>query len=190
MPVSFIGSILPWPGDYPPRDWALCQGQRFLIHQYLTLYSLLGVKYGGDGKTTFCLPDLCRRFPVGAGQGLDTSDYQLGQSSGDPTVDPNSLPAHSHIVIHTPTASLCASRADGTTTTPSPTRVLAKGVTSNPAYTPYIYGNQPTDTTVGGGQVTGDITCQPVGSSQPLPPPPYLAMNYIICFSGWFPSRY
>lgn len=67
MADFYIGTILPWAMDFAPQGWALCQGQSLQISQYQALYSLIGVKYGGNGTTTFNLPDLRGRFPVGMG---------------------------------------------------------------------------------------------------------------------------
>jgi microcystin-dependent protein len=94
----FLGQIIPWPVDWAPVNWALCNGQVLQINQYQTLFAVLGNKFGGDGKTTFALPDLRGRIPVGAGTLPNGSTYNLGNMSGTETttLTPNNLPPHTH----------------------------------------------------------------------------------------------
>src|SRR5689334_10336146 len=96
----FIGSIVLFAGNFEPRGWAFCQGQLLSIAQNTALFSILGTTYGGNGQTTFALPDLRGRAPVGQGQGPGLPLVQLGQQGGANTVTltvPN-LPAHNHLI--------------------------------------------------------------------------------------------
>ncbi|MGC4087610.1 MAG: tail fiber protein [Polyangiaceae bacterium] len=94
----FIGMIIVFAGNFAPRGWALCNGQLLPIAQNTALFSILGTTYGGDGRTTFALPDLRGRVPVHPGQGPGLSNYSLGQVSGTETVTltTQNLPAHTH----------------------------------------------------------------------------------------------
>ena len=95
MNEPFIGSIVMFAGNFAPQGWALCNGQLLPIQQNAALFSILGTTYGGDGKTTFALPDLRGRVPVHSGQGPGLSLYNLGQSGGaeNVTLTVNQLPA-------------------------------------------------------------------------------------------------
>jgi len=86
MAEQFLSTILIWPPNFAPSGGALCAGQLMSISQNTALFSLLGTTYGGDGKTTFGLPDLRGRIPIGVGQGPDLSPYNLGQTGGSENV--------------------------------------------------------------------------------------------------------
>ncbi|AQR94494.1 phage tail protein [Clostridium saccharoperbutylacetonicum] len=95
----FLGQIMPWPIDWAPRGWALCNGQILQVTQNAALFSLLGNRFGGDGRTTFALPDLRGRVPVGMGTLTPNGNtYNLGTMSGTEitTLTPNNLPPHTH----------------------------------------------------------------------------------------------
>src|SRR3954471_16965067 len=81
-----LGSIILFAGNFAPRGWALCQGQILSIAQNTALFSILGTTYGGNGQTTFALPDFRGRCPVGQGQGPGLSSYSLGQQAGTESV--------------------------------------------------------------------------------------------------------
>ncbi|AQR94493.1 phage tail protein [Clostridium saccharoperbutylacetonicum] len=98
----FLGQIIPWPIDWAPVNWALCNGQVLQINQYQALFAVLGNKFGGDGRTTFALPDLRGRIPVGAGTLTPNgSTYNLGTMSGTETttLTQNNLPSHTHTFV-------------------------------------------------------------------------------------------
>ena len=109
----FIGEIRLVPFNFAPRGWAICAGQLLPINQNQALFALLGTTYGGDGRTTFALPDLRGRIPVGAGQPPAGSSYPLGATGGQETVKltTGQLPGHAH-AVH-------ASSAAGTTKNPT-----------------------------------------------------------------------
>src|SRR5260221_6913469 len=98
MANPLIGEIRLFAGNLNPRGWALCQGQLLAINQNQALFSILGTTYGGNGQTTFALPDLRGRLAIGFGQGAGLSNYVLGQVGGAETATLNvaQLPAHTH----------------------------------------------------------------------------------------------
>ncbi|MDX6527897.1 MAG: hypothetical protein QOH41_187 [Blastocatellia bacterium] len=100
MSDPFVAEIRMFAGSFAPTGWALCNGQLLPISQNTALFSLLGTQYGGDGKSTFALPDLEGSAPIGNGQGSGLSDYSQGQSSGTDTVTllTSEIPAHNHIM--------------------------------------------------------------------------------------------
>jgi microcystin-dependent protein len=165
MSSPFIGSIILFAGNFAPRGWAFCDGQLLPISQNTALFSILGTTYGGNGQTTFALPDLRGRHPIGPRQGPGLSDVVLGEESGTEhvTLSVNEMPAHTH--------SLLASNTEQDTNNPVGA-VPAQGG---------VYGKTPT-TTMGQPSV--------VGGSQPHNNrSPYLGLNYIIALQGIFPSR-
>jgi microcystin-dependent protein len=172
MSSPFLGQIQIFPYNFAPRGWAFCSGQILPIAQNTALFSLLGTTYGGNGQTTFALPDLRGRVPNSSGQGPGLSNYTLGQVSGteSTTLTVNQMPAHAHPYVPT------ANEADGTTKEPL-NAFLAKAGTN-------VYGAS-TDGTPMGAQTT-----KATGGSQPFSIlQPYLTLNYCIALEGIFPSR-
>lgn len=174
---EFIAIVKIFAGNFAPRGWALCQGQILSIAQNTALFSLLGTTYGGNGQTTFALPDLRGRYPIGQGQGPGLSNYVLGQQAGQEsvTLSVNNLAAHAHVVTPTAAGDDAVSNAPGG-------KVL--GATTNNTKT-YLAPNQITDPATLAPYNTG-----PAGGSAPFEiMPPYTCLNYIICLEGIFPSR-
>jgi len=98
-----IGQIMMFAGNFAPRGWAFCEGQLLAINQYQALFSILGTTYGGDGRTTFGLPDLRGRVPMHPGNGPGLSSKRLGQKGGSETntLNVSQLPSHNHLsLIH------------------------------------------------------------------------------------------
>src|SRR5438094_174630 len=95
MSEPFLGEVRMFSFDYPPKGWALCNGQLLAINQNQALFSILGTTYGGNGQTTFALPDLRSRIPIHTGNG-----HILGERSGEEnhTLNGNEMPAHNHLV--------------------------------------------------------------------------------------------
>ena len=95
---EYLGMIKIFAGNFAPRGWAFCSGQILSIHQNTALFSLLGTTYGGNGQTTFALPDLRGRAPIAFGQGPDLSSYALGETGGveKVTLLTTEIPAHTH----------------------------------------------------------------------------------------------
>ena len=164
---QFLGEIRLVPFTFAPNGWAFCAGQVLPINQNQALFALLGTNYGGNGTTTFALPDLRGRVPVGAGQGVTGSSYPLGSTGGEETVKltASQLPAHSHPV-----------RANsGSSTTKNPAGAFpafggAYAATQNAKMNTAMLGQ------TGGGQPHDNR-------------PPYLSLNYIIALQGIFPSQ-
>ncbi|MFN3849082.1 MAG: phage tail protein [Spirosomataceae bacterium] len=170
-----LAEIRMFAGNFPPRGWFFCQGQLLSIAQNTALFSLLGTTFGGNGQTTFGLPDFRGRVAVGTGQGPGLSSYQLGQAAGTETntiLIPN-MPAHNHQM---------QASGDGPTQGTASGASLASSTRSTSVPNIYVSGapNQvpmASATTVAGGS-------QPMNNLQP-----YLGMNYIICSEGIYPSR-
>ncbi|MEX1366849.1 MAG: tail fiber protein [Nannocystaceae bacterium] len=155
-------------GNFAPRGWALCDGQLLAISSHSSLFSILGTTYGGDGVSTFGLPDLRGRAPVHAGHGPGLSNYRLGEKTGAETVTltTNQIPAHTHQL-----------EAVGSPATSSDAR--NNGLGSAEIYVagnPEAQMNPASIRNTGGGQSHNNI--QPV-----------LAVNYIIALVGLYPSR-
>lgn len=172
-----MATIIMFAGDFAPKYWALCSGQLMAINQNQALFSLLGTTYGGDGRTTFGLPDLRSRTPVHAGNGGVLPSYVLGEKTGSETVTLNSqnLPAHNH------SASLSFGVSSQTANVDEPDGSVPGTGTIN-AYKQGAAQN---------GKLGGvTLTVQPAGGNQPVSiRQPYLAIHFIICLSGIFPSR-
>ena len=172
MAEPFLGQIQPFGFNFAPRGWAMCNGQLLPIAQNTALFSLLGTTYGGNGQTTFALPDLRSRFPLHFGQGPGLSSYDLGQAAGTEsvTLTVNQLPAHNHGVV------INASTGAKLNTTPA----------ANNLGGAQIYTNAALDSVMDPAMATAGIT----GGSQPIQIlPPYLALNWCIALEGIFPSR-
>ena len=161
----FIGEIIMFGGNFAPRGWALCEGQLLSISQNTALFSILGTTYGGDGRTTFGLPDLRGRAPIGAGNGPGLTPRPLGQKTGAETtlLQASNLPPHNH------TASLNVSGSDATQSAATANATIA---------TPDVTLNASSVQTgkTGGGQ--------PANNMQPVQ-----VVNYIIALQGVYPSR-
>src|SRR5262245_60083892 len=107
MSDPFVAEIRLFAGNFAPRGWAFCNGQLLPISQNTALFSLLGTNYGGDGRSSFALPDLQGRVPLHAGNGPGLSSRHLGEAGGDDTITLTDaqMPAHSHSLRLTPRAS-------------------------------------------------------------------------------------
>ncbi|HEX9513656.1 MAG TPA: tail fiber protein [Puia sp.] len=187
---TFLATILLWPCNFNPNGWAFCAGQILAISQNTALFALLGTTFGGDGISTFALPDFRGRVPVGAGQGPGLSNYTLGEVSGSESVTIliNQLPQHTHPVSLTLTIS--ASNAQATTSIPAANNSLAAPYDASNANPIAGYNTTAPNTplNIGGGGINGNTGI--AGGSQPTPiMQPYLGINYIIALVGIFPSR-
>lgn len=174
---GYIAEIRMFAGNFAPRNWAFCAGQIMPIAQNTALFSLLGTTYGGNGQTTFALPDLRGRVPVGTGQGPGLANVSLGEMAGSPTITLNvaQIPAHTHAM----TAS-----ADGPTLNTASGNSLASQSRANGGTMPNAYASGATSPVAMASQTSASGGGQPVGIMQP-----YLGMNYVICLFGIFPSR-
>ena len=187
MAYPFIGQIQIFAGNFAPRGWAFCEGQLLPISQNTALFSILGTIYGGDGRTTFALPDLRGRVPISPGTGPGLPNYRLGTRAGTETNVMNTLHLPSH--THTATGTTKASNAVGTTNNPEG-KVLATGkavVDRSTSYNANIYGDAANVNMAANG-VT--VTVNNTGASAAINNmQPYLVTNYIIALIGTFPSR-
>ena len=196
---GYIAQIIMFAGNFAPRNWAFCAGQTMSISQNTALFSLLGTTYGGNGQTTFQLPDLRGRVPVGTGQGPGLTNVVLGEISGSPThtMIISEMPAHNHTAtFNGSTSVLNAAQVAGTNqqAQASPQSMLARGIDGavNGTAIPKIYAPATSTPVVplGGLNVAGTVTVGINGGSQPFSiMQPYLGMNYVICLFGIFPSR-
>lgn len=191
MSEPFLGQVIIFAGNFAPRGWAFCDGQLLPISANSALFSLLGTVYGGDGRTTFGLPDLRGRVAIGPRNGPGLSDYRQGARGGEENVVLNTtqIPAHTHPATATAssTATMMAEGQAGTDPNPG-NKMLAAGsnifrenaraedVIMDPAMV-----SVNTDVTVTVGNAGNNLDHE---NRQP-----YLAINYIIALQGLYPSR-
>ena len=171
MSDPFLGQITMFAGNFAPQGWALCDGQLLAVGQNDALFSLLGTIYGGDGRTTFGLPDLRGRIPLHEGQGPGLSPRKLGIKSGveNVTLNTNQLPAHTH-QIRVSTAAGTQNNPGGAFLAASPNvRVYWAAAPSDALNTSSI-------TSIGGSQNQTNLM-------------PFQCVNFIIALAGIYPSR-
>jgi microcystin-dependent protein len=167
----FIGEIRMFGGNFAPQGWALCEGQLMSISQYTALFSILGTTFGGNGTSTFALPDLRGRLTIGPGTGPGLAPYTLGQQGGTESVTllASQLPAHTHAV----------NAYNGTGDKSS----VAGSLPANGSKPDY-YSDQAGTTTMNPGMIA------PAGGGVPLSIlQPYLTVTFIIALIGIYPSR-
>jgi microcystin-dependent protein len=171
MATPFIGEIRMFAGNFAPQGWAFCDGQTLAISQNDALFALIGTTYGGDGQTTFNLPDLRSRLPVHNGQLTGGSNYVQGSTFGVETVTLNTqqMATHNHAV-----------QGAGAATSVSPAGAVYAGGQGNLN----LYATAAPNVPMAAGMV------QSAGGSQPHDNiMPYLAIRFIIALEGIFPSR-
>lgn len=174
MSDPFVAEIRIFGGNFAPKGWATCDGQIMIISQNTALFSLLGTYYGGDGKSTFALPNLQGNAPMHQGQGAGLSERSLGEQGGEQnvTLTQAELPAHNHAVNANSAGGGLASPVNNIWSS------LA-GRTPPPLYSDTI------NTTMNPTQAVGFI-----GGSQPHNNmPPYLVLTFIMAMQGIFPPR-
>jgi microcystin-dependent protein len=175
MSEQFIGEIRLFAFGRVPTNWLACNGQQLPISQFTVLFTLIGTTYGGDGVTTFNLPNLQGRVPIAAGVGPGQPPYVLGQAAGEEThtLNNNELPSHSHALVSTTNA--------GTTTTPGPSVHIAaassgKNIYTSPANAAPYLTMAPCVTPAGNGL--------PHDNSMPS-----VCCNFCIAYEGIFPTQ-
>jgi microcystin-dependent protein len=168
----YLGQITMFAGNFAPRGWAFCDGQLLPISSYDALFSILGTTYGGDGRTTFALPDLRGRVAMHAGNGNGLSPRSLGQKGGTETntITVNQMPPHNH--------SVNAVTTDGNTNVPT------NALPANTKTLDKEYSTDANDTTMKSNMINITGGGQPVNNIQP-----YQTVNYIIALYGVYPSR-
>lgn len=192
----YLASLLLFGGNFAIRGYQMCYGQIISISQNTALFSLLGTTYGGNGQTTFALPDLRGRAPIGTGNAPGLGNYDLGQLAGttSTTLTINNMPAHTHAAdISALAVAPQASTAAGTTNTPGPDLVPAvpPSIGSGPnAVQVRNYAAKDGTTTLFPSAASGSIAIGISGGTQPFSiQNPYLAMTWLIATEGVFPSR-
>lgn len=174
---AFLGEIRMFCGDYVPKDWLPCEGQLVRIAQFTALFSILGVRYGGDGKTIFALPDLRGRTPLSQGQGPGLSSRVVGEMGGSASVvlTQQTMPAHNHTAMgrsgrgtsNSPAGDVWAQFSSGGRP-PIPVELYAQSANVQMAPDALLYSGM-------------DV---PHNNMQP-----YLPVRFMICTSGMFPAR-
>jgi microcystin-dependent protein len=185
----FIGTIQPFGFNFAPRGWATCQGQLQSIAQNSALFSLLGTTYGGDGQTTFALPDLQGRMPVGQGQGRGLSPRSMGEISGseNTSLTPNNMPLHTHPATGTFAVQVAGTNS-GPVNAPTATNNIL-GASGAAAGSATIWSNA-LNNPVSMGGVSGSVQVEAAGGSQPFSQMnPFLVLNFCIALEGIFPPR-
>ena len=180
MSQPYVGEIRMFGGSFAPAGWAMCQGQLMPISENETLFNLIGTIYGGDGQSTFGLPDLQGRVPMHMGQGPGISqNYQIGEKAGveSVTLTTQQTPSHTHPAI--------ASNNAADTNIPTANTILASmgpaGIAQVPCYLPFPNANQV------------NLQAQSIGISGGSQPhdnmQQYLCITFIISLFGIFPSQ-
>lgn len=170
MAQPYVGEIRMFAGNFAPAGWMFCDGQMLPISENETLFQLIGTTYGGDGESTFALPNLQSRVPIHMGQGPDGITYQLAEAAGveSVTLTTQQIPIHNHPFL--------GSTAAGNQATPVNNVVAASNVVS-------IFAASPP---------TGNMFAQMLGLAGGNQPhencQPFLCINYIISLFGIFPS--
>ncbi len=175
MSDFFVAEIRMFAGNFAPRSWALCNGQIMAISQNTALFSLLGTFYGGNGQTTFALPDLRGRAPMHWGNGVGLSSRVIGEVAGENSVTllTTEMPAHTHTISGAVIANSTPSATPASNTlftNSSPNNLYAAAVG-----TPVLLAPQSISTAGGS---------QPHNNTQP-----YQAVTFIIALQGIFPAR-
>ena len=168
MAQPYVGEIRMFAGNFAPAGWMFCEGQVLPISENETLFNLIGTTYGGDGQSTFALPDLRGRIPLHFGNG-----FTLAETGGaeEITLTVNQIPAHSHAAL-------------GSSNTGTGTAPLNNVLSNLPVATNTAYGTDNPQTNMSAQSVS------PVGGSQPHTNfQPYLCVDFIISLFGIFPSQ-
>lgn len=174
MSEPFVGEIKMFAGNFSPRGYALCDGQLLAVSQNDALFSLLGTLYGGDGRTTFGLPDLRGRLPIHMGSGPGLTPRKLGAKGGQETVTvaEAQLPAHSHTLTATTQAG-----SDGSAKNAQPAQSTVGVYLRNPNPLSVRPLTDNTISNIGGSQAHTNIM-------------PFQCLNFIIALFGIYPSRH
>ena len=171
MADPFVAEIRIFPFNFPPKGWAFCDGQIIPISQNTALFSLVGTFYGGDGKSTFALPDMQGNAPMHPGQGTGLTEHFLGETGGSETVTllQSEIPAHSHALV--------ASLSDATNTKPAGQQFAqGAGVSAWGIIAPNTQLSSKGLAVAGGDQPHNNMQ-------------PYLTLNFCIALQGVFPPR-
>lgn len=178
MAEPFIAEIRLFGFSFPPRGWSRCTGSLMAISQNTALFSLIGTQFGGNGQTTFGMPDLQGRGAIGAGNGPGLSSQIVGQKGGTPTVTllSTEMPQHNHTLN---AGQLSAPNANQNVATPTSTARLGRSSPNNLYIAPVAPSAQLISSSIS--TTSGN---QPHENMQP-----YVAVNYCIAMQGVFPAR-
>jgi len=171
MSEAYIGEIRMFAGNFPPQGWALCNGQLLSISEYDTLFALIGTTYGGDGQTTFAVPNLQGRIPIHMGQNPSTgTTYPIGSAAGVETVTlpTNQMPAHTHVAA--------AQSESGSASEPNNAFWATSNLNMYTATAPNAAMSAALLSAAGGSQPHDNMM-------------PYLAVNFIIALYGVWPQQ-
>jgi microcystin-dependent protein len=178
---GILGEIRAFAGNFAPVNWLICDGSQQSISTYNALFALIGTTYGGDGISTFALPDLRGRLAVGQGQGTGLTSRRIGENGGtvQATVTEATMPAHTHTVI-------VSTASDTSVPTPTADTYPGSTITSAGTATGYL----PSSATGFTQKTLDPAVIRSTGASQPHSNVmPCLAVNYIICMNGVWPQR-
>ena len=187
MSEPFVGEIRAFGFNFAPRGWSLCQGQLLPISSNSTLFSLLGTYYGGDGRTTFGLPDLQGRTAIGQGTGAGLTPRSMGQKSGyeNVTLSTLQIPSHSHAVDNVQAEVKC-SVTPANQTSPVGNSIAANASGNN---TKRFSDQDPVAPMKAASVALSGATGATGGSQAHSNMQPWLAINYSIALVGLYPSR-
>ena len=176
MSQPYVGEIRMFGGNFAPVGWAFCNGQTMPISENETLFQLIGTTYGGDGQSTFQLPNLQSRVPLHMGTGPDGTTYQIGEMAGveSVTLTTSQIPLHNHTLNATSTGQ---QQAPASTTLPST-------VTAASAVNPHVYGPLNTAVQLHANTIGLGGGSQPHDNMQP-----FLCVSFIISLFGIFPTQ-
>lgn len=179
---GYIGEVRAFAGNFNPKGWAICDGSALQISENQALFAILGTVYGGDGVTDFCLPDLRGRVLVGVGQGLGLTNWGLGDAGGTETT--TNVPIHTHAILNTDkvfATPACLGDSGGSS---SPVNNISANVTNGYSAT------TDADNLMAPIEVNmSQVQIQSTGIDSVSLIQPSLALNWIICVVGIFPSR-
>lgn len=172
--MPYVGEIRIFAGNFAPNGWLFCEGQLLSIAENEVLFQLIGTTYGGDGQSTFALPNLASRIPIHMGTGPDGTTYQIGEMAGteQETLTVQQIPAHTHRPL-----------ASSTGQQQSPANAVLATATSVQGGI-RIYNNTPPNVALHGSAISAAGGSQPHENSQP-----FLCLNFIISQFGVFPSQ-
>jgi microcystin-dependent protein len=182
MAQPYLGEIEIFGFGFAPKGWAICAGQTLSINQNQALFSLLGTTYGGNGTTTFNLPDLRGRLPVGQGNGNGLTPRSIGQTGGETnhTLQVTETPSHNHGLA-------AAANVSGSVDTPNSTEVLAQTTGKASNGTPLTVNLYAADSNPS--QALASASIGVTGGQPHSNVMPFLALNFCIALTGIYPSQ-
>jgi microcystin-dependent protein len=183
MAEPYLGEIRMFGFNFAPQGWAMCNGQLLPINQNTALFSLLGTSYGGNGSTTFALPDLRGRVAIQQGSGVGLTPYVIGEVGGSEnvTLTAQQMPGHNHMVNCDGSATNTGGSVFGVGAGGTPSNNIP-GLATSPSHA--VYSNHPPNATMNPVMIAAAGGSQPHTNIQP-----FLALNFCIALEGIFPSR-